>query len=558
MLELLSIKNVALIKDLTIEFGKGFNVLMGETGAGKSIIFDSLNFVLGAKVDKSLLRTGESQMKVDAVFSSLNTQTKDFLIDHGLLEEDEECQQLLLSRVFNADGKSTIRINGQLSTSSILKSLGESLVDSYSQHENVTLLKSKNHLAMLDKFGGEKLLEIKNKLFDSYQVLNDLKKKIDALGGDTFERERTKSLLEYQIREIEDAELKSGEDEELKEKLHLMNSAEKINEGISASERLLEENTSSVLDSLQEVESILSSLNTFSKIEECKNRLTSVRYEIEDISETLKDIQNEMSFDEREYEALDRRYDNIKLLTKKYGGSIEKVLEYFNEIKSKYNDLADADYLIEKLEREKSVIEKQLESLANELSAKRKATAKEIEDKIVSELKQLGMKSIVFKVNFEKLSSITSNGYDDVEFVFSANKGQEVKALAKTASGGELSRFMLALKNIFAEIGNTGTLVFDEIDTGISGETGNVVGQKINNLTSFAQVICVTHLPQVASFGDNFFFVSKAEDVNSTYTQIKELSSDEINYQIARMIGGDNVSELALKHAKEMRAKAGK
>ena len=268
MLELLSIKNVALIKDLTIEFGKGFNVLMGETGAGKSIIFDSLNFVLGAKVDKSLLRTGESQMKVDAVFSSLNTQTKDFLIDHGLLEEDEECQQLLLSRVFNADGKSTIRINGQLSTSSILKSLGESLVDSYSQHENVTLLKSKNHLAMLDKFGGEKLLEIKNKLFDSYQVLNDLKKKIDALGGDTFERERTKSLLEYQIREIEDAELKSGEDEELKEKLHLMNSAEKINEGISASERLLEENTSSVLDSLQEVESILSSLNTFSKIEE--------------------------------------------------------------------------------------------------------------------------------------------------------------------------------------------------------------------------------------------------------------------------------------------------
>lgn len=558
MLELLSIKNVALIKDLTIEFGKGFNVLMGETGAGKSIIFDSLNFVLGAKVDKSLLRTGENQMKVDAVFSSLNAQTKDFLIEHGLVEEDEDCQQLLLSRVFNADGKSTIRINGQLSTSSILKSLGESLVDSYSQHENVALLKSKNHLAMLDKFGGEKLLEIKNKLFDSYQVLHEIKKKIDALGGDTFERERTKSLLEYQIREIEDAELKSGEDEELKEKLHLMNSAEKINEGISASERILEENTSSVLDSLQEVESILSSLNAFSKIEECKNRLTSVRYEIEDISETLKDIQNEMSFDEREYQALDRRYDNIKLLTKKYGGSIEKVLEYFNEIKAKYNDLADADYLIEKLEREKSVIEKQLESLANELSTKRKSIAKEIEDKIVSELKQLGMKSIVFKVNFNKLSSITSNGYDDVEFVFSANKGQEVKALAKTASGGELSRFMLALKNIFAEIGNTGTLVFDEIDTGISGETGNVVGQKINNLTSFAQVICVTHLPQVASFGDNFFFVSKAEDANSTFTQIKELSSEEINYQIARMIGGDNVSELALNHAKEMRIKAGK
>lgn len=552
MLQTLSIKNVALIKDLSIDFGDGFNVLLGETGAGKSIIFDSINFVLGGKLDKTLLRSGETLMRVDALFNNINSQSQEKLRELGF-----EGEEFVLTRTYSEDGKSSCRINSMPCVTNTLKEVGSLLLDSYSQHENIELLKTKNHLTMLDKFGGKQILETKDKLKEAYNKYLSLNKQIDELGGDEGERERTKSLLTYQIDEIEKAELKIGEDEELQQRLKFLNNAEKIFEAVSQCEEYLSESSSSAINNLQQASYTLASIS-IDRILDCKERLDSARIEIEDVYETLLQIKEESEFDEKEYNALDNRLDLIKSLNKKYGGSIEKTLDFLKQSKEKLNILNDSEYMLAKLSKEKDEQFNEVKKIANDLSELRKITAKSIESKIIGELRELGMKSSQFEVKFNLLQEPNSNGQDDVEFVFSANKGQDVKSLSKTASGGELSRFMLAVKNIFAEIGGNQTLIFDEIDSGISGETGNIVGSKLNNITKFAQIICITHLPQVAVFGDDFFLVTKSEDVSSTHTEVKHLEKDEIPTQIAKIFAGSDISENAIKQVVEMRKKAGK
>mgnify|MGYP005798678791 FL=1 len=547
MLQTLFIKNVALISSLTIDFGRGLNILLGETGAGKSIIFDALNFVLGEKADKTLIRSGEDMMRVDAVFSSLNAQASAQLEELGFSDEE-----LALSRTYSLDGKSVIRVNGVPTSQSVLKEIGSILVNSYSQHESVDLLKVKNHLSMLDKFGGNDIKNLKDIVKEEYQALSEIEKKIKSLGGDDFERERTKSLLAYQIKEIEDARLEVGEDKELQERLQFLNNAEKIYQAISYCEQLLSDSADSCINELQQSSSYLSTVSGFENIDDCKNRLDSARLEIEDIYQTLLDIKGDAEFDEEEYERLDRRHDLIKSLIKKYGGSIEKTLDYLEQAKAQLDELDDSANLIAKLEQDKKELLARLKNSADNLTETRQKVAQDISIKITKELHELGMKSSLFETKFKKLDEIGYNGQDDVEFVFSANKGQELKSLSKTASGGELSRFMLAVKNIFLSIGSAETLIFDEIDAGISGETGNIVGQKLHKITDFAQVICITHLPQVACYGDDFYYVSKKEDDKSTQTNVKHLEGDEVIAGIARLIAGDNISDIALSHAKEM------
>ena len=547
MLQTLFIKNVALISSLTIDFGRGLNILLGETGAGKSIIFDALNFVLGEKADKTLIRSGEDMMRVDAVFSSLNAQASAQLEELGFSDEE-----LALSRTYSLDGKSVIRVNGVPTSQSVLKEIGSILVNSYSQHESVDLLKVKNHLSMLDKFGGNDIKNLKDIVKEEYQTLSEIEKKIKSLGGDDFERERTKSLLAYQIKEIEDARLEVGEDKELQERLQFLNNAEKIYQAISYCEQLLSDSADSCINELQQSSSYLSAVSGFENIDDCKNRLDSARLEIEDIYQTLLDIKGDAEFDEEEYERLDRRHDLIKSLIKKYGGSIEKTLDYLEQAKAQLDELDDSANLIAKLEQDKKELLARLKNSADNLTETRQKVAQDISIKITKELHELGMKSSLFETKFKKLDEIGYNGQDDVEFVFSANKGQELKSLSKTASGGELSRFMLAVKNIFLSIGSAETLIFDEIDAGISGETGNIVGQKLHKITDFAQVICITHLPQVACYGDDFYYVSKKEDDKSTQTNVKHLEGDEVVSGIARLIAGDNISDIALSHAREM------
>lgn len=555
MLQTLKIKNVALIKDLEINFNKGFNVLLGETGAGKSIIFDALNFVLGAKADKTLLRSGENVMKVEALFSDLNPLAVSALQELGVIDEGNE---IVLSRSLDSDGKSVIRINGSPATALILKNVGSVLVDSYSQHEALELLKSKNHLIMLDRLGSDTIKNIKDSLTTEYEKYQEIVKKIKSLGGNEFERERTKDLLSYQIKEIEEAELYIGEAEEVKERIDLLSSSEKIFEAVNECENLLENSSMSAIGSVHESVNLLAPLSKIEVIDSARERLNNVRYELQDISQTLKDIRDNTAFDEGELDRLDRRKDLIKLLCKKYGGSEENVLKFLEEARVRLDELNQSEELLVKLENEKTKQEKIINQICERLSDIRKAIAKDVEEKIVNELRELGMKSTSFVVKFGRMPDFTDNGFDEVEFTFSANKGQEVKALAKTASGGEMSRVMLAFKTIFARAGLAETLIFDEVDAGISGEIGYVVGEKVSTLAKSAQVLCVTHLPQVASQGDAFYFVSKTSDATNTYTSVKDLKDNDIIYELARMLGGDSVTEVAIAHIKEMRKRAGK
>lgn len=552
MLQSLTIKNVALISSLTIDFGSGFNVLLGETGAGKSIIFDSLSFVLGSKADKTLIRSGEQEMKVDALFSNLNENILDSLKELGYDEEE-----ISLSRILYQDGKSICRINGIAVTLSQLKLIGQILVDIYSQHDSFDLLKTKNHLLMIDRYAFNEINCLKENVKICYQNYRALLDKINVLGGDKYDRERTMSLLKYEVKIIDDANLSINEDVEIKAKRELLNNAEKIVQAVNVCLEALMDNNQSAINLIQFASLNLNSLLKFEKLEDIKNRLDSCIYDIEDICDYLKNLRDQMDFDEAELDQLENRYDLIKSIVNKYG-SIENALKYSIDAKNRLMQLEDADYLLENLIKEKEILYNQLLEACNILSTKRKNIALEIENKITKELEDLNMKSSKFVINFNQLTNPTANGFDNVEFEFSANIGQEVKSLSKTASGGELSRFMLAIKDIFAQIGSAQTLIFDEIDAGISGETGNVVGAKLNNLTNFAQVICITHLPQVAAYGDNFYYVSKRITKDNTFTTVDYLNEKLIIYNIARLIAGDNVTEIALKHAKEMREKTGK
>ncbi len=548
MLQTLKIENFALIENQTVEFKNGLNILLGETGSGKSLIFNSILFALGMKADKTYIRSGKKFMKVDALFVELPSELRQFLEEAGFDCEDE----LLLSRSLSEDGKNVIRVNGQIATTSMLKEIGQRLVDSFTQHESVSLLNVKNHLTMLDKFAGERVKPLKEEISSLLEQIAEVNKKIKSLGGDESERERLISLLKYQYEEIEKAGLRQGEDEEVKERLKVMASAEKIFEAVSASEALLSENPDSAINALQEVSNALSALSNIEVLSALKERLDSCRYELEDIVSALVDVRDETTFDEGEFNALDQRNDLIKNLCKKYGGSIEAVLEFASKAKDQLQMLDEGQELLEKLNAQKEKLVAQLEKVADKLTEARKAVAEEVEGKVEKELRELGMKSSKFTIQISPLKEIGQNGRDDVVFNFSANAGQEVKSLSKTASGGELSRFMLAVKNIFAENGLASTLLFDEIDAGISGETGKIVGQKLKNITKFCQVLCITHLPQVAVFGDNFVNVYKLEKDGQTFSETKILDLDEAVEAVAKMTGGANPTEIALNHAREM------
>lgn len=548
MLQTLKIENFALIENQTVEFKNGLNILLGETGAGKSLIFNSILFALGMKTDKTYIRSGKKFMKVEALFVELSEELCQYLEEAGYSYEGE----LLISRSLSEEGKNVIRVNGQIATTSMLKEIGQRLVDSFTQHESVSLLNVKNHLVMLDKFAGERVKPLKEEISSLLEQIAEINKKIKSLGGDESERERLVSLLKYQYEEIEKAELHQGEDEEIKERLKVMASAEKIFEAVSASEALLSENPDSVINTLQEVSNSLSALSNIEIFSSLRERLDSCRYEIEDINSALVDVRENTSFDEHEFNALDQRNDLIKSLCKKYGGSIEAVFEFAFKTKEKLQMLDEGQELLEKLNLQKEKLASELEQMAQKLTEIRKSVAKEVETKVEKELRDLGMRSSRFTIQISPLKDIGQNGRDDVVFNFSANAGQEVKSLSKTASGGELSRFMLAVKNIFAENGFSSTLLFDEIDAGISGETGKIVGQKLKNITKFCQVLCITHLPQVAVFGDNFVNVYKLEKNGQTFSEVKILDSSEAVEAVAKMIAGKNPTEIALNHAKEM------
>ncbi len=556
MLEKLNIKNVALIKSLEINFQSGFNVILGETGAGKSIIIDSLNFALGSKADKTLIRAGEETMAVSALFVDVSNNVKSILCGFGLDESDE----VLLSRTYSQTGKGEARINGEIVAISMLKQIGEALVDSYGQNESIALLKQKNHLEILDLYKPKDEIQVKEEIQGLIQKLNELNLKIKKLGGDEASRERQIDLLSFQTNEIENANLQENEDEILEEKLKKLSNSEKIMEAISSAFELLENENGAIATLKQSLNNLRSVERYDDKIEILSQKLDEFIINIDELGEEIYSLSNDYDFNENELNQMIERRDVLDSLKRKYGGSLENVLKYLSKASEELEMLKNSKDILNSLENDKKKLLEIAVEKFNELGKIRRAHALEIEQKLSTALTELGILKAQFKVNFfpivrsiEEVETFSLNCMEDVEFLFSANLGEELKPLAKTISGGEMNRFMLAFKNIIADINGPSTLIFDEIDSGISGKVATQVAEKIAKLSKTYQVLCISHLPQVASMGDCFFFVSKANDGERTQTSIKMLSNEEIAFQIALLTYG-SVDDKKLELTREMLA----
>lgn len=547
MIESLKIKNVALLRNVTIDFATGFNVLMGETGAGKSIILDALNFSLGAKSDKELITTGEQNLRVEAVFSNFQKEINEELENLGIESDDK----IIIVRTLNQDGKSDIKINGSSATLSMLKSISKFLADSYSQHENLVLLKPKNHLAILDAFNPSALMCEKEELTKIVNDLRNIKEQLKQIGGSGENRERLIDLLKFQVEEIENVKPTQKEEDDIVETLAIYNNSEKIILALQDATSNLDGNEFSILNSIKSAIRNLNSISNYSSVyKELNDRLLSAMYDLEDISSLLNKEKRAVSFDEKQFELLDARLDKYKILKKKYGGTVEKVLEYLQKTKLDLDNLLNAEKKLATYEKEIAILDNKALALCEKLSTKRKELAKEIEEKIKLELAELGMKNARFVCDFARKDGFDENGYDDVEFLFSANAGMDLKPLSKIISGGEMSRFSLAIKNIVKEAG--ACLVFDEIDSGISGEVGRAVGQRIARLSKNNQVICISHSAQVCSMADSFYLVTKQVENEKTSSKVENLSGQRVLQELAKMSSGKAISDISLAHANEL------
>lgn len=547
MLQQLSIKNIALIEDITIEFDNGFNVLSGETGAGKSIIIDALNLVLGERADKDLVRTGSLKARVEGVFSIADNKAIDEILEENGIDNEEDL--LFIVREISQEGKSVSRVNGNLVTLSILKQIADKLADIHGQHEHQLLLNPDNHLSFLDSFGGENIFNQKENVRIAYTYYKSCLDKLSGDWGTQEERNDKIEMLEFQINEIEQAQIVVGQEEELKNRAEFLKNSDKIREALLETANLTGGNA---LDEIRLGCSVFSKISSVNQqYSDLFERLESAFYEIEDISSELKNLSQEVDADPYELEKIEDRLALIRKLYRKYGNSEEEILKYYDDACQELERLVNAEKTIEELEKQANQFKLEYFRQADKLSEIRHDTAIVFEDRIKEELSELGMKNASFEVDFVDTEDISSNGYDDVEFLFSANMGEPVKPLSKIISGGEMSRFMLAIKSISTSDQMVQTMVFDEIDSGISGNAALVVAQKIACISKHNQVIAITHLPQLASMADVHFLIKKFSDGDRTHTEVIKMNLEQRKKEIARLAGG-NETILALDRAEEI------
>lgn len=552
MLESLAIKNVALIRNAMIAFDRGFNCLSGETGSGKSLIIDSLSLLLGEKADKTLISYGEDNAYVEAVFNTENKYVLDAMEDFGLDRENT----IVISRKITADGKNECRVNGKVFTLSMLKKITLPMMDLHGQFQHQSLIKVQNHLTYLDDFAGKRVSELKQEFVNLHGKYVEINEELKSFSEDDNERAKLIDLYRYQIDEIENAAFKIGEDQELRDFHTMVCNGEKIADAINNSINILEGDSyiGGVVDGVSKLTSNLTAATRFTdKISELAERTHSVQIEVKDILDTLYTLKEELVFDEREVAEKESRLDMFNSFTKKYGKTIEDINIYLEKIKIEYDKLSNSEEYVDGLKKKKADLVNQLTYVGGLLSDERKIVAKSLECKIEAELHDLGMKNAVFAVQFTpRQLLLTDNlGLDEVEFMFSANKGIPVRPLSKIASGGEMSRLMLAIKTIVADKDFIDTMIFDEIDSGVSGNIANVLAQKMFNISKGRQIITVTHLPQICAMADSNFYISKASTENTTQTNIETLTLENKIKEVARLTGG-NLSELALSHAKEL------
>ena len=550
MLVVLNIKNFALIQELSVEFGAGFNILSGETGAGKSILIDTIDYVLGGKFSKELIRYGEDKTYVEAIFDMENDEIYTLLNDLNI-ENDE---LLVVSRETTISGKSIIKVNGKTIVLSQLKRIREKLLDIHGQHQNQSLLSKGTHILYLDEYNSENI----SPLLEQFEIVKNrhsqIEDKINELKGNE-DREKLLDYIKFQIDDIEKAKLKPGEEEDLREQYNILANAEKISSSLINSYNYLNNNPqgNSVLELLSKVISEFSHSEIhLEKIKDKRVQVEEAYYLLEESTRDIRDIANEIYYDENELAAINERIYEISLYKKKYGNSIDEILKFLEKLKNQYDEFINSEEIILNLKKELSVIEKDMSEIGVKLHEFRCMSAKDLEVRIKEELSYVGLEKAIIKIDVNLSEIANSRGYDDVQFLISANPGEPLKPLEKVLSGGELSRIMLALKCVFVDKDKIPTLIFDEIDTGISGAIGKRVGEKMYKVSVKHQVLCITHLPQIAALSDNHYFVSKKVENGKTFTQIRMLNEQDKVCEIAKMIGGDNLSDVAIDNSREM------
>lgn len=549
MLSNLYIENIAVIEKTSIDFKKGLNVMTGETGAGKSIVIDSINAVLGNRTSKELIRTGASSAFVSAEFTNLSEKAIAVIDEAGFELEDGE---LLIQREISTTGKNKCRINGRPATVSTLKEIGVQLINIHGQHESYELMSPELHISYIDKLAGlESEIEAYQEVYKKYKKLSAELKKATV---DESERERKIDLLKYQIDELEDADLRDGEYEELNEQKAVLQNSEKIIEAIMSSRALMngDEESSGVLENLQEINSQLSDISEYmSEVEPINSRIESAIYELEDCLSELTGLTDLVDTDGGSLDSIEERLDLIYTLGKKYGSTIKEMLDFLDKAKKELNALVMYDENREALIKECDKAYKEAEKLAKALSEKRRATSSEFADKVCEEMAFLDIPNVKLVVVQEKCE-LNSLGCDNIEFLISTNPGEPPKPISKIASGGELSRMMLAVKNVLSDKDDIDTLIFDEVDTGISGSAAQKVGLKLREVSKSRQVLCVTHLAQIAAMGNSHFKISKSVRDEKTFTKVEELDHEGRKQELARIIGGTEMTKASLDYAEEM------
>ena len=549
MLIQLNIKNFALIEEMTINFKEGFNILSGETGAGKSIMIDAIDFVLGGKFSKNLIRTGEDRTYVEALFTLDGSKVCEVL-DELDIEYDDV---LIISRESHQSGKNLIKINGKSLITSQLKRVRAKLLDIHGQHQNQELLLRSSHILYLDGFIDKSIEEPLNKYTILRESLLQVREDLKRITGNQ-DREKLLDYLKFQIEDIEKAKLKENEEDTLREEYNILANAEKINHALVDSYKLLSgQEEFSVMDSLSKVISELSGVEKhFEKIKKNKDVIEEAFYTIEEATREIRDMAEEIVFDNDALESINSRIYEINQYKKKYGPTVKDILDYLEKIKKEYDEIINSEKIINELREKENNILKSMEEAAIILHELRVEKSGALEEKILKELAFVGLEKSRMQIRVEREENFNERGFDDVCFLISTNPGEPLMPLEKVLSGGELSRIMLALKCVFAEKDEIPTLIFDEIDTGISGAVAQRVGEKMYQLSCTHQVLCITHLPQIAILSDYHYFVTKNVVDNKTFTSIKVLKIEEKELEISKMLSGNDVTEATLNNVKEM------
>ena len=546
MLSLLHIENIAVIECADIAFDAGFNILTGETGAGKSIVIDAISAILGERAYRDMIRTGTSKASVRAVFTEVPELS--WFADNGV-EYDPET---VIQREVHLDGKNVCRVNGSLVTVSILRKLGIQLINIHGQHDSASLFDENNHIQFLDAYAENQVLQ--EAYAGKYTTVSKLRREIERLHMDESEKLRRMETLRYQINEISKANLQPGEDESLEQRRKILQNAEKLSDGIHSAVDCLYGGDDSdgaaalLADAERELARLVRYTDAYNELHE---KVADLMYQVQDVAEELRDARDDLSYSADELEQIEARLDVIHKLRRKYGSDCEEILQYLDKAQKELDEIEFADDHVERLKVKCEKAEKEAWDAAIALRENRMGAAKELSKRILSELAQLDMPRVQFACNFTQ-TELTPIGADMVAFYMSANAGEALKPLSKVASGGELARIMLAMKNVLAEQDQVATLIFDEVDTGVSGRAAQKVAEKLRSVAKSKQVLCVTHLPQLAALANTHLLIAKEERDGRTYTTVTPLDMEGRKRELARIIGGANITEITLKSAEEM------